>query len=356
MLGLEILILLVNGAVYELVVARFIERRPIVRARVAVPAALFALSLLFGLVRIPQIDQRSAEAKKLEVALIQTNLGARDKHARVEEFIRRHVEMSKQAVAAHPEVELIVWPESAYNRTMPKSVRNVGRAVTPGLDRPVLFGALTVSSTKDVNGDYEAFNSCVLTSSTGDVLGIYDKVVLLVFGETLPLADRFPAIKKLFPQSGFWTAGRSFQNLELKDGTKLLPMICYEDIIPSLVRRIWSQGGPADVLVNVTNDSWYGDTYEPLIHLALASFRAIETRRSLIRSTNTGISALVDPVGRIVSRTGQWTQEILVGSVPVVREGETLYMSIGDLLGWIAVALVLVGFVRARARSRSRSR
>jgi apolipoprotein N-acyltransferase len=128
-------------------------------------------------------------------------------------------------------------------------------------------------------------------------------------------------------------------------------MVCYEDLIPTLVRKIWKKDGPADVLVNVTNDSWYGDTHEPLIHLVLASFRSIETRRALIRSTNTGISAIVDPSGRIVQRTGQWTQETLVADVPLIEDGSTtVYMKAGDVVGWLAASLALLMLVQARRK------
>src|SRR5690606_7775375 len=155
-----------------------------------------------------------------------------------------------------------------------------------------------------------------------------------------------PAIGDLFGGSWF-THGSSFEHLRLGD-LKLLPTVCYEDIIPSLPRRIWRSDGPADVLVNVTNASWYGDTHEPMIHLVLASFRSIETRRALIRSTNTGISAIVDPTGRIVERTGQWTRETLVADVPLIRDGSsTFYMRFGDVIAWIALALTLGGLILA---------
>jgi apolipoprotein N-acyltransferase len=120
----------------------------------------------------------------------------------------------------------------------------------------------------------------------------------VLFGERIPLASTFPEIRRWFPRTSTFTSGESLEPLRLGALT-FLPTICYEDILPALVRRLWRSSGPTSVLVNLTNDSWFGDSHEPLIHLALASFRAIETRRALIRSTNTGISALVDPVGRI---------------------------------------------------------
>jgi apolipoprotein N-acyltransferase len=167
--------------------------------------------------------------------------------------------------------------------------------VTRGLDRPMIWGALTYRARPD--GRVDTFNTALLTGASGEVLSGYDKIELLLFGERIPLADTFPAIRRWFPRTSTFTRGESLAHLRLGELT-FLPMICYEDILPAFVRRLWRSSGPASVLVNLTNDSWYGDSHEPLIHLALASFRAIETRRALIRATNTGISALVDPLGR----------------------------------------------------------
>jgi apolipoprotein N-acyltransferase len=184
---------------------------------------------------------------------------------------------------------------------------------------------------------------------------MFDKVELLVFGETLPLVDTFPSIQRWFPHSSTFARGTSLRHLRMPDGTALLPMICYEDILPAFVRAMWRAAGPAEVLVNVTNDSWYGDTHEPRIHLALASFRSIETRRAMIRSTNTGISAVVDAVGRIVARTGQWTQETLVAQVPVIRDGGSPpYMRIGDTYGWLSGLAALALLLRGRFTAASR--
>jgi apolipoprotein N-acyltransferase len=98
-------------------------------------------------------------------------------------------------------------------------------------------------------------------------------------------------------------------------------------------------------MFNLTNDSWYGRSTEPLEHLALATFRAIENRRCLVRVTNTGLSAFVDPVGRIVSHTGVWTKEVLVGRVPLLT-GRTLYGLLGDWIGWLCAILTLSGLAR----------
>ena len=335
----------VNGAIFDVWIARR-EREPS-RAPVIVLGGLLLLSIVYGSVRLAQLDVKIDEAPKLKVAMIQANLGARDKAGRRDEFIQRHRDMTREAVKTHPDLDLVVWPESSYNAFLPRDRTDLAH-VNGYLPVPLLFGAVTGEVS---DGERRVFNTAVLTSSTGALLSRFDKMRLLMFGETLPLVDTFPQIRGWFPRSATFTKGRTFEHLELDD-VSMLPMICYEDIIPSFVRQLWSKAGPADVLVNITNDSWYGDSHEPLTHLALASFRSIETRRSMIRSTNTGISAFVDPAGRIVKRTGQWTREILVGEVPIfVDGGSTPYLVTGDWVGWLALVTYVVAFVPRRRRA-----
>jgi apolipoprotein N-acyltransferase len=340
MAGLTVLIGLVNGALYEIVESR-LHSRSIQRSRVAVPAAVFAACILYGWIRLPQIEATMADAPKLTIGLVQTNIGARDKAADPEEFVRQHQAMSQQLIAAHPEVDLIIWPESAYNEVLPRSKTNVRVDVMRGIDRPLLFGVLTYGGTRDGRAS-EIFNSLLLASANGEIVSTYDKIELLAFGETYPLSATLPILERVFG-SNWFTRGTSLRHLELGDDS-FLPMICFEDVLPSFVRRLWREAGPADVLVNGTNDSWYGNTIQPMEHLALATFRSIETRRALIRATNTGISAIVDPAGRITQRTGQWTRETLVADVPLIKNGSTtIFMRIGNVVGWLCVALTVAG-------------
>lgn len=340
----------VNGALFDMWVAR--RDRASVRPYVIALGSVVLLNVVYGAVRIAQVDVAIQKAPKLKVAMVQANLGARDKSGQRDAFIQRHREMTRAVVAEHPDLDLVVWPESSYNGFLPRDRTDL--AYVSGFQPvPLLFGAVTGHV---LDGKREVFNTAVLTSTTGALAGRFDKMRLLMFGETLPFVETFPQIRGWFPRSSTFTRGRTFAHLELED-TSLLPMICYEDIIPSFVRQLWSKAGPADVLVNITNDSWYGDSHEPLIHLALATFRSIETRRAMIRSTNTGISAFVDPVGRIIDRTGQWTQETLVGEVPVFRDaGSTPYLVTGDWLAWVALLLCGLVFVVPRGRAREAPR
>jgi len=350
-LGLSAIIGFWNGALFEVLEAKT-EGRRIALPRLAVPLAIGAFSIVYGLMRLPAVDATTARAETLTVGMVQTNLGSHDKANNPAQFLREHVDMSRELVRQRPDVDLLVWPESAYDGYIVKAGPQPANQTRVALGTPTILGAVTVDDVND-DGRAEYFNSVVLMSGDGELLSSFDKVELLAFGETLPLSRLIPAIGRL--GGGNWfTHGSSFRHLRLGE-TSLLPTVCYEDIIPSLSRRIWNNDGPADVLVNVTNDSWYGDTHEPMLHLVLASFRAIEARRALIRSTNTGISAIVDPAGRVVERTGQWTRETLVADVPLIKDGSsTIYMRFGDVIAWIALTLTLVGLIAALRLRRER--
>ncbi len=348
--GLGLLILAVNGGVYEALDAAR-NRRPRL-ARVAVPALAFALALGWGLWRIPAIERELQDGRVLRVALVQTNVGAGDKQALASESLPRHAVASRAALALDPSIELIVWPETVYYDHVGRRGGPVRGLIGRGIDVPLVFGAATAEF-DDAGRVRELYNSMVLASARGDVLGIYDKIELVMLGETIPGLSIFPWLAQALPVPALLDRGKSYRHLVLEDGTKILPLICIEDIIPSLVQRIWQVSGPADVLVNVTNDSWYGDTHEPLHHLAMSTFRAIETRRSLIRSTNTGISALVDPLGRITAQTRVREATELIGDVALVKDGRsTLYMRRGEIAGAAAWALLAVGVVLDLRRRR----
>jgi apolipoprotein N-acyltransferase len=190
----------------------------------------------------------------------------------------------------------------------------------------------------------------LLSDAQGKVTGRYDKQYLLAFGEYLPFGETFPVLYEMSPHSGRFTPGKSFEPLKL-DGHEIAVFICYEDIAPSFVNEIMAHGDP-DLLVNITNDAWFGDTTEPWIHLALAKFRAIEQRRYFVRSTNSGVSAFIDPVGRTISHTGTFRAEALAEQVAWM-DGGTPFRFYGNGPWWL-VAVVGVGaaFMRPPRRRR----
>ncbi|HEX9022949.1 MAG TPA: apolipoprotein N-acyltransferase, partial [Geobacteraceae bacterium] len=190
-------------------------------------------------------------------------------------------------------------------------------------------------------------NSAVLADGSGGIAGTYDKMVLVPFGEYIPFGETFPQLYTWLPFTGRFHPGDNEEPLSFA-GHYLSVSICYEDIFPDHIRSLMRGGRDRHIpeaMFNVTNDSWYGKTVEPMEHLALASFRSIEERRALVRATNTGISAFVDPAGRIVKRSGLWTRETLVDRVPMMH-GRTVYGVLGDWIGWLCALISAMGIGR----------
>jgi apolipoprotein N-acyltransferase len=279
------------------------------------------------------------DAPRLRVGIVQPNMEAFSKWTHVREGQRRLVEGTRQLErSVHP--DLVVWPENAYARGLPVEIARVPGAVTGGAQTPILLG--TVGRL----GRNSGFNRVVLVDERGDVQGTYDKVNLLAFGEYLPFEHRFPWLRALSPTSGRVHPGHHVQPLPFR-GWRISALVCYEDTLPEFVRRVVREGAP-HLLVNLTNDAWFGDTQEPWIHLALAKLRAIEQRRYLVRATNTGVSGVIDPGGRVIARSGAFTQETLSAEVAMLAGG-TPYQALGDWPGWLSLATILwLAFGRRR--------
>ncbi len=226
-------------------------------------------------------------------------------------------------------------PALEADRKTPERDRN---AAMRGFRTPLLFGAITVKEDAEGGSKQAYYNSALLLDVDGRVLGRYDKNYLLIFGEYLPFSDWFPFLKDWFPEAGDFRPGKTVEVFELGK-TRIGVMICYEDIIPAFTRRLHDKA--PHFLVNITNDAWFGKTTEPYQHLALATFRAIENRRFLVRATNTGVSAIVDPVGRVIHETSLERPEVLVADVALLQ-GETIFQRYGDWFAWGCCGLAVV--------------
>jgi apolipoprotein N-acyltransferase len=274
--------------------------------------------------------------------MVQVNMGTFAKREDPAEGHRRHLEQSR-TLERLVMPQLIVWPESGYTDLVP-DLPNVRRFVTRDVNRPVLFGGLSMRVRE---GRRHLYNTAFLLDEAGDVLGTYDKTYLVPFGEFIPFGDVFPSLYDLSPNTGHFTPGDHVRPVVL-DGVRMSLLVCYEDVLPSFTRRVVAEGDP-HLLVNLTNDAWYGDTHEPWIHLALAKFRAVEHHRALVRSTNSGVSAFVDPVGRVIAHSQVFTREELDARLPLLT-GHTLYETVGDRWAWLFVAIALyLAFGRPRA-------
>jgi len=349
-LGITFLIVYANSFIYA-VLERRLAKLSFPRLQVAVFAAVIGLVLIYGAVRIHSVDQDAAAAPKLTVGLVQTNRGAGEKHIDRERFLREHQEMSRELVLAH-KPDLLVWPENILMADITSRRAQLPASVFGNLRTPVLFGAVVRI---DQSGESRIYNSSVLVDGSGQIIGSYDKMILVPFGEYIPFGDTFPVLYSWSPYSSRFWRGENVEPMML--GLHPISVsVCYEDIFPGQIRKLMAGGRDRripEAMFNVTDDSWYGDTVEPTEHLALASFRAIEHRRPLVRSTTTGISAIIDPVGRFACRTGQWTKEALVGSIPLMK-GRTAYAILGDWIGWLCALLAVAGIVRGYQITRHR--
>ena len=224
-----------------------------------------------------------------------------------------------------------------------------------GYNTPTLLGLLSYSVTDpDVwpladKAYRKSYNTAMLLDKEGRVMGSYDKTFLLAFGEFLPFGETFPQLYDWIPQANHFYPGNSVDSFAFK-GHKLGVMICYEDILPGFARKL--AGKDPNIFINVTNDAWFGKTSEPYLHLALSIFRTVEHRLWLVRSTNTGVSAFVDAVGRIVAQTGLDDPEILVQDVPVLYT-TTFYRRYGELFTYLCFLLFGLMVIRAFTGARS---
>jgi apolipoprotein N-acyltransferase len=221
-------------------------------------------------------------------------------------------------------------------------------------------------------------NNSVLFDPNGERRDSYRKSYLLAFGEYFPLGETFPIVYKIFPQVARFVPGEeqnlipyyknktnsdfkkshlkwqdsSFMNMqahkdyykenqtELEVAGKFLPLICYEVIIPEFVRKFYKTEMP-DFIINITNDKWYGETVESYEHLDLARIRSIEYRRWMVRSTNSGTSAFVDHLGRIVddNKTPLMKSLYYSGKVSVISSEPSFYLKFGNILSWFYIGL-----------------
>lgn len=350
------------------------RRRPLA----ATGAALVVLVLALGAGWIAKRETEHAvlTAPKVALGLVQGNVEAKQKRnvAYLEVNLERYRSLSREAVQQG--ARLIIWPESVLNSWTPEGLLSVAATKLdpiPDLDVPVLYGGLSfrkkpedeieqilrehrgrVSDAELESLIVQKFVAAIGVDRSRKLVGRYYKRVLMPFGEFMPFAGIFPFLKSISPMTGDFTAGdlEAPIRFEITDESgvpqdvRVAALICYEDLVPSMSRSAVLRG--STLLANLTNDAWFGDSPAPHQHHLLAQWRAIETRRALVRVTNTGVTAVVDPFGRTVARLPVFTAAYLVERVPLMT-GRTVYSRIGDVPGWIlAAGIMLAAIVRRK--------
>jgi apolipoprotein N-acyltransferase len=359
--GVTALLMVINGALYDLSVDARAARYPAIAA-----AVILAAALIFGAVRMRQIDAIIAHAPRLEVGLVQPNFAYTvDGTFSREEALRQLAALQEQSrLLEKTGSQLIVWSEGSYPVNLPRDFSadfsaDYAGMVRRGFNVPAVIGADMVDPEHE-----DGFNSAILLDARGKVAGHYDKVRLLAFGEYIPGIETFPWLRKFLPEgAGRFTAGKGpgLVPLEGPEGQlwQLGPVICYEDLLPGYLHNVGKLH--PNLLVNLTSDSWFGAKTEPWEHLALAVFATVELRVSMVRSVNSGVSALIDPNGRLLRKSyandpyrEPRASDRMQVSAPGMSGGHTVYVAVGNLFAYlcIAVTLICTAFAWRRATTR----
>jgi apolipoprotein N-acyltransferase len=312
-----------------------------------VPWIALGLALGYGVTTMRDFDAPGPdrERSKLDVVLVQGNAPpARDlDQEAIERSMGRLFELSTRA--PH-ENALIVWPEGAIPVFLPAELRSVRTDPLLPWFGPVSSSAFLVG-TYAVDQNEKRYNAAFAVAPDGSVVPPYFKQVLIPFGEYMPLASVLPWVKALNAHAGVFSPGSEVRVFEVPmrrpDGSnyalRVAPLICYEDTVPGLARQATVRG--AELLVNLTYDTWFGRSAAPFEHHLIAAFRALENRRYLVRVTNNGQSAVVDPLGRTVAQIPPFSEGTATARVEL-RNDRSLYTYwLGERPWWGLLVLAL---------------
>jgi apolipoprotein N-acyltransferase len=346
--GVSALIMFFNAVVYVVVFRRATAR--VQAASLSTLTALMIVLIGFGAWRISELG-KGPWSGSFRVAMVQGDIPQSlkwDPNFLPQSF---KVYQDQSAAAAHRGADLIVWPEAAaaflfqpHNQYPSEFVTDAAYriallALAKSLGEPILFGAPALASTNLDDGFY---NRAYMVSGQGKVIGYYDKIQLVPFGEYVPFRPVLGFfVNRVVKGFGDMRAGTE-QTLFTVKGAKLAVLICYESVFPDLTRLAVNKG--ADVLVNITNDAWYGKSSAPYQALAMAAMRSVETKVPMIRVANTGISAIIKPSGQIIARTPLFERGTEIEDIRW-RPERTVYTIVGDLFAEFCFFLTFVGMI-----------
>lgn len=312
------------------------------RTPALVAAACLLVPLVYGTIRLAQFDEERLNLPEITIGVVQPNIGILEKADR--RLARAHLANLRELTERVSDADVVVWPETA----LPFRLARDAARLPGGAERysprrrdghvPLLFGAVTRS------GRCDRWNSALVMDRDGQLSARSDKVELLAFGETIPFWETLPFLQEMFPCPGM-RAGDAPAVLPV-GGASIGVLNCYEDVLAAHARTLALL--EPELMVNLTNDAWFGDTQEPHLHQLVARWRTIETRRALVRVVNTGVSSHIDAAGRSLVETPTFERTAFVARV-ARRAGTTLYTRIGDITTpTMALWLLVVAWTRRR--------
>ncbi len=302
---------------------------------------LLALVVLYGYLRVKTVDREISISEKIIISAVQGNIPQSLKWD--DEYksstINKYIRLSKAEKKDNP--ELIVWPETATPFYLGYDVAMTS-LLKKGIKETGVYCLTGSPAFNQVNKTIQYYNSAYLIDPKGVPVARYDKAHLVPFGEYVPFKKWLPFINKLVVGVGDFGPGIKGKTIFMQE-KKLGIQICYEIIFPGLSRAIVKNR--AAVIVNITNDAWYGNTSAPYQHFSMTVFRAVENRRALVRAANTGVSGFIDPVGRVVEKTPIFKEAAVTQPLPVLK-CMTVYTSYGEVFAGICLVVSLLLFLR----------
>jgi apolipoprotein N-acyltransferase len=326
----------------------FKQRYRAVFYRAILPAFCLVLAAMaYNFLRYSQMLKVLESSPTMSVAVVQGNIRQDQKWspAMRAKTMEVYTDLSEQAIkSTNSPVVLLVWPETA----IPFYINNNAyykRLLNQLIEKYkvwLLAGAPHAETGKTAqqqsgNGRTRFFNSAFLVSPAGKIAGRYDKQHLVPFGEYVPLGKFLPLPGPLVESIGDFSAGESSEPLSCQSA-KIGVLICFESIFPELAREISVNG--ANLLANITNDAWFGKSSAPWQHMSMAVFRAVENRRSLVRAANTGISTIIDPLGRVAGVSPLFESFYQVKEVALLQD-KTIFTRFGHYFGLFCLLVLM---------------
>jgi apolipoprotein N-acyltransferase len=343
----------------------------------ALGALVIAGLAVYGALRLAETPTSYVEGVRLRI--MQPNLQQDDKfnYSRKQEVMSRYLALSERTSAEHPTglggVTHLIWPESAFPFFLTREADALAQiaALLPQ-GTALITGAVRPPDAPPGARVTRAYNSIYVIDHDGSILSVYDKVHLVPFGEYLPfqpLLERI-GLMQLTKVIGGFIAGEHRRDQHVPGAPDFLPLICYEIIFPNdaVPRReqpgwlydhvgryvywpfVAGNGERPGWLLNLTNDGWFGASAGPYQHFQQARLRAIEEGLPLVRAANTGISAVVDPLGRVIASLPLGAEGVLDARLPRPI-APTLYARVGDNLAGLIVIIALVPVICSRRRA-----
>lgn len=339
----------------------------------------FIIVIIFGSLRIKQFEKPESRSSQInKFAMIQGNVSLEDKHdARY--FSTNQERYYDLSSAISDGKTIVIWPETVVQEWIPATVGNVinSQNSIPLLPNgtPIIFGSLSYEKKDEIdqgfvndNNDSEErevtriinrYNSAIAVLTDGTIPYPYHKRILMPFGEYTPFSSWLPFLKEINSTAAEFNAGERAEvfNIELLNNSdlsgssldknnvntvKISPLICYEDIVPSLARESIKKG--AEYLVSLSNDAWFGRSKASYQHHIIALFRSVENRRFLFRSTNTGLTAVVSPTGQTLLSVPTDSEQTLIADAWPLKV-KTLYSMTGEFPWYVLSFLLIMGIV-----------